>query len=70
MKTDELLTKVDDATNAAAERVTALIASIKASNDGTLTPAQEAEAAAIVSHLEAIGADAANPVPTATPSEL
>jgi len=63
---DEKLTAIDAATTAAGQRVDALIASIKASGQ-TLTPAQQAEADAIVSHLTGIAADPANPVPAVTP---
>jgi hypothetical protein len=69
MKIEELITKVDKATNDTAARVQALIDSIKAEK-GTLTPEQDAEVAAIVGHLEAIGANPSNPVPAAPPTNL
>jgi len=68
MNIDQLITQVNAATNAAADRVSKLIASIKSSNGGTLTPAQESDAAAIVAHLQSIGADASNPVPSPAPA--
>jgi hypothetical protein len=58
----EVLQKIDAATTAAAERVSALITSIK-SNGATLTAEDQAEANSIVTHLTAIGADESNPVP-------
>lgn len=69
MKTDELLAKVDSTTNETATRVQALIDAIKAQN-GNLTPDQETEANNIIAHLQAIGADPANPVPPIPPTVL
>ena len=59
---DEVLKTIDTATTAVAERVSKLTASL------TLTPEQQAEADAIVAHLNAIAADPTNPVPTPTPT--
>jgi len=61
----EVLKKIDDATNAAGNRVAALISSIK-SKGAEVSPEDQAEADAIVAHLTGIAADEANPVPSPT----
>jgi predicted PurR-regulated permease PerM len=55
---DQLRDAINAATNKIAARLDAFTTGI-----GTLTPAQQAEASAMVESLQALGADASDPVP-------
>ena len=67
MKIADVLEQVDKTTDETANRVAALINSIKQTN-GELTPAQEAEVGTIIGHLQNIGKDQNEPVPPLPPA--
>jgi hypothetical protein len=63
---DDLITALNDNTNAVGTRLDKLTAEIAAAGAAP-TPAQLAELQAVADHLKALGADPANPVPAAPP---
>jgi len=65
-ETTDLLKRIDDATNKVADKLQALID--KAAAAGSVTAAEvDAALSPLVTHLEAVAADPANPVPLAVP---
>lgn len=62
-KLDDVITALNDNTNAVSARLDKLLAELAASGDAP-TPEQIASLQAISDHLKALGADPSNPVPT------